>query len=68
MLTCDLFASLEKIEPAYGIEPTLHRATLPVSRRVEEQTWDAIDRTVSEPYYDIQDVTTEQVEHEGDPG
>jgi hypothetical protein len=50
------------VEPLYGIEPTLHRATLSVSIQVEEQTWDAIDRTVSDPYYDIREVTTEQLE------
>ena len=50
------------VEPMYCIEPTLHRATLSVSRRVEEQTWDEIDRTVSDPYYDIREITTEQLE------
>jgi len=50
------------VEPLYCIEPTLHRATLSVSRRVEEQTWDAIDRTVSDPYYDIREITIEQLE------
>jgi hypothetical protein len=52
----------QHIEPLYCIEPTLHRATLSVSRRVEELTWDEIDRTVSELYYDIREVTTEQLE------
>jgi len=43
---------------------TLHQtqATLPVSRQVEASTWDEIDRTVSDPYYDIQQITIEQVE------
>lgn len=50
------------VEPLYCIEPTLHRATLSVSIRVEEQTWDAIDRTVSDPYYDIREATTERLE------
>jgi uncharacterized membrane protein len=46
------------IEPLYDIEPTLHQATLPVNRRVEELTWDEIDRTVSELYYSIREETT----------
>jgi len=50
------------IEPIYHMWYSLHRATLPISRRVEEQTWDTIDRTVSDPYYDIRETTTEQVE------
>jgi len=56
------------IEPAYGIEPTLHRATLSVSIQVEEQTWDEIDNLVSDAYYDIREVVTEQVEDERDQG
>ena len=52
------------IVPLYGIEPTLHRATLPISQWIEALTWDAIDRTVSDPYYDIREVATEQVEQQ----
>jgi hypothetical protein len=52
----------QHIVPMYGIEHTLHQATLPVSRQVEASTWDEIDRTVSELYYDIREVTTEQLE------
>jgi len=54
------------IEPLYGIEPTRYHAALPISRRVEALTWDTIDHLVSDPYYDIRGVTTEQLEHEGD--
>ena len=52
------------IEPLYGIEPFRYHAALPISRQVEALTWDAIDRTVSEPYYDIRDAITEHAEQQ----
>ena len=54
----------QHIVPLYGIEPTLYRATLPVSRRIEALTWDAIDRTVSDSYYGIREAAIEQVEQQ----
>jgi hypothetical protein len=54
------------VEPLYGIEPTRYYATPPISRRIEELTWDEIDNTVSELYYDIRETTSEQLEHEKD--
>jgi len=56
------------IEPLYGIEPTRYHAALPVSRRIEFLAWDQIDGIVSELYYDIREVATEQVEGKRDPG
>lgn len=50
------------VEPLYCINHTLHRATLSVSIRVEELTWDEIENTVSELYYDIRETTTEELE------
>jgi len=59
----DLSSTISRlVEPLYGMEPTRYYATQPISRRVEELTWDAIDNTVSELYYDIQETTTEQLE------
>lgn len=52
----------QHIEPLYCIEHTLHQATLPVSLQVEASTWDEIDRTVSDAYYDIRETTTEELE------
>lgn len=61
----DLSAAIgQHIVALYGIEPTLHRATLPTSRRVEDLTWDEIDRTVSNSYYSIREAATEQVEQQ----
>jgi len=56
------------VVPLYGIDPTLHLVTFCLSRRVETQTWNEIDRLVSDLYYSIQEVATEQVEQERDPG
>ena len=52
------YAISVRIETMYCIEHTLHQATLQVSRRVELLTWDAIDLTVFDSYYDIREETT----------
>ena len=53
-----------QVEPAYCIDPTLHLFTHFLSRRIEAQTWDAVDNLVSDLYYSIRDVATEQVEQQ----
>jgi len=61
----DLSSAIGRLaEPLYGIEPTRYHAALPVSRRIESLTWDLIDGIVSELYYDIREVATEQLEEE----
>ena len=54
----------QHIEPIYHMWYSQHRATLPISRRIEDLTWDEIDRTVSDPYYDIREAAIEQAEQQ----
>lgn len=42
-----------QIEPAYGIEPVLHHATLAVALQVEAQTWNLMDGVTSDGYWEI---------------
>lgn len=52
------------IEPTYHMWYSQHRATLLIDRRIEALTWDEIDRTASNSYYDIREAATEQVEQQ----
>ena len=56
------------VEPLYGIELTRYYATPPISRRIEELTWDPIDDIVSDAYYDIREVTAEILSQKIVPG
>jgi len=56
------------IEPIYHMWYSQHLATLPVGRQVEALTWDLIDLSISELYYDIREVATEQLEGKRGPG
>jgi len=50
------------IEPMYGIESAMELAVLPLTRCIDKQTWNTIDFSITDAYYDIRETTTEQLE------
>jgi hypothetical protein len=54
------------MEPIFGPKYTQHRITVSTSKRIAELIWDPVENKLFELYYDIQEITIEQVEHEKD--
>jgi len=50
------------VEPMYGLEPIRYYVALPIARLIEEQVWNRIDHFITEPYYDIREITIERLE------